>query len=165
MVIVITVYTWTASSGGVLFTSWILLPCAILTHFKKYSRVFWVLFKCLKPQVVCECRREIFRLVWLIKQQQIPTGWIFSSVCACLLFVETGSFLSVAVAEKPGGNGRSGGQCFEVIPFLFSLNWVCVCVCVCLHVCAIKQRNKCETSSPALAIYLHRDSASVFFLF
>jgi hypothetical protein len=101
----------------------------------------------LKPQVVCECRREIFRLVWLIKQQQIPTGWIFSSVCACLLFVETGSFLSVAVAEKPGGNGRSGGQCFEVIPFLFSLNWVCVCMSACVCNKAKKQMRNIVASA------------------
>lgn len=137
------VYTWTASSGGLLFTSWILLPCAILTHFKKFSRVFfWVLFKCLKPQVVCECRREIVRLVWLTKRQQIPTGWIFSSVCACLLFVETGSFFKCCSCREPGGNGRSGGQNVSRL-FLSFFLWIgCVCVCVCMSACVCNKAKK-----------------------
>lgn len=160
MIIVITVYTWTASSGGVLFTSWILLPCAILTHFKKFSRVFFLgPVQMFETSSSLRVPQSIFRLVWLTKQQQIPTGWILSSVCLSFVCWD-GKFLSVAVAENRAG--MAGVEANVSRLFLSFFLWI-GCVCVCLHVCAIKQRNKCETSSPALAIYLHRDSAPVFF--
>lgn len=81
------VYTWTASSGGLLFTSWILLPCAILTHFKKFSRVFFLglvqMFETSSslrvPQRNCSS--------CLAHQTAANSYWLDLLLCLCLSFV------------------------------------------------------------------------------
>ncbi len=108
----------------------------ILRHFDTFKKcsyfaVFLGLVQMFESQVVCECRR-VFRLVWPIKQQRIPTGWILLCLFVfCLL--RRGVFLSVAVAEKRAGMaGVEANVSRLFLSFFFELG-VCMSACVCVQ--------------------------------